>query len=73
MRPMTLVIFGSPAAGTPLMQRYPTLAIDLPLKALAWEDGEGRVWVTTNDPAYLQRRHGMPEGSSAYRRSWREH
>ena len=61
MRPMTLVLFGNPKGGTPLMQRYPTLAIDLPLKALVWEDADGRVWVSTNSPEYLRRRHGLPE------------
>jgi uncharacterized protein (DUF302 family) len=61
MRPMILVLFGNPKAGTPLMQAYPTLAIDLPLKALVWEDANGRVWVSTNSPQYLQQRHGMAE------------
>jgi uncharacterized protein (DUF302 family) len=55
-----LLIFGSPKAGTPLMQAAPTLAIDLPLKALVWEDAEGRAWLTYNDPAYLQQRHNSP-------------
>ena len=50
MRPMMFVLFGNPRAGTPLMQAYPTLAIDLPLKALVWEDANGRVWVSTNSP-----------------------
>jgi uncharacterized protein (DUF302 family) len=60
MRPTQLLIFGSPKAGTPLMIAAPTLAIDLPLKALVWEDGEGKVWVTYNSPDYLQQRHGIP-------------
>jgi uncharacterized protein (DUF302 family) len=60
MRPTQLLIFGSPKAGTPLMVAAPTLAIDLPLKALVWEDGEGKVWVTYNSPDYLQQRHGIP-------------
>ena len=60
MRPTKLLIFGSPKAGTPLMQAAPTLAIDLPLKALVWRDAEGKVWLTYNDPAYLQRRHSVP-------------
>jgi uncharacterized protein (DUF302 family) len=55
-----LLIFGSPKAGTPLMQAAPTLAIDLPLKALLWEDNSGKVWLTYNDPAYLQQRHSFP-------------
>ena len=61
MRPMVLVLFGNPKAGTPLMQAYPTLAIDLPLKALVWEDANRQVWVSTNSPQYLQKRHGMAE------------
>lgn len=61
MRPMTLLVFGNPRAGTPLMQAYPSLAIDLPLKALIWEATDGTVRVSTNSPAYLQRRHGMAE------------
>ena len=60
MRPTKLLIFGTPKAGTPLMQASPTLAIDLPLKALFWQDGEGKVWLTYNDPAYLQQRHNVP-------------
>ena len=61
MRPTKLLIFGNPKGGTPLMQAAPTTAIDLPLKALIWADAEGKVWLTFNDPAYLQRRHGFPE------------
>ncbi|MEO8604910.1 MAG: DUF302 domain-containing protein [bacterium] len=61
MRPMVLVIFGNPKVGTPLMQAYPSLAIDLPLKALVWEDAAARVWLSTNAPEYLQRRHAMAE------------
>jgi uncharacterized protein (DUF302 family) len=61
MRPTKLLIFGNPKGGTPLMQATPTVAIDLPLKALVWQDGDGKVWLTYNDPAYLQRRHGFPE------------
>ncbi len=60
MRPTKLLIFGSPKGGTPLMQAAPTVAIDLPLKALFWQDEEGKVWLTYNDPAYLQRRHDFP-------------
>ncbi len=60
MRPTKLLIFGSPKAGTPLMQAAPSVAIDLPLKALFWEDAEGKVWLTYNDPAYLQQRHNFP-------------
>ncbi len=61
MRPTQLIIFGSPKAGTPLMVAAPTVAIDLPLKALAWEDAEGAVWLSYNRPDYLQRRHEIPD------------
>jgi uncharacterized protein (DUF302 family) len=61
MRPTKLVIFGSPKAGTPLMLAAPSIAIDLPLKILIWEDGQGKVWVSYNSPKYLQERHGFPE------------
>ena len=60
MRPTQLLIFGNPKAGTPLMLAAPTTAIDLPLKALAWEDVEGKVWLSFNSPDYLQQRHGFP-------------
>jgi len=60
MRPTKLLIFGSPKAGTPLMQAAPSVAIDLPLKILVWEDVQGKVWVSYNSPAYLQQRHGIP-------------
>jgi uncharacterized protein (DUF302 family) len=60
MRPSKLLIFGSPKGGTPLMQAAPTLAIDLPLKALFWQDAEGKVWLTYNDPSYLRQRHDFP-------------
>jgi uncharacterized protein (DUF302 family) len=61
MRPTKVVIFGSPKGGTPLMVASPSLAIDLPLKALVAEDAEGKVSVTYNDPEYLKERHGVPE------------
>ena len=60
MRPTKLLIFGSPKGGTPLMQAAPSIAIDLPLKALFWQDADGKVWLTYNDPAYLQHRHNVP-------------
>jgi len=60
MRPTKLLIFGSPKAGTPLMQASPSLAIDLPLKALFWQDADSNVWLTYNDPTYLMRRHDVP-------------
>jgi uncharacterized protein (DUF302 family) len=60
MRPTKVLIFGSPKAGTPLMVAAPSLAIDLPLKALVVEDDSGKVSVTYNSPEYLQQRHGVP-------------
>jgi uncharacterized protein (DUF302 family) len=60
MRPTRLLIFGSPKGGTPLMVAAPSLAIDLPLKALVWEDERGKVWLSYNTPEYLQQRHGFP-------------
>jgi uncharacterized protein (DUF302 family) len=60
MPPTKLFIFGNPKAGTPLMQAAPSIAIDLPLKILVWEDAQGKVWVSYNSPEYLQRRHGLP-------------
>ena len=61
MRPTQLLIFGSPKQGTPLMVASPTLAIDLPLKALAWEDASGKVWLSYNTPEYLKQRHNIPD------------
>jgi len=56
-----LVIFGSPRAGTPVMLAAPLAALDLPLKLLVWEDGEGAVWVSYDSPAYLAERHHLSE------------
>jgi len=61
MPPTKLLIFGSPKAGTPLMLAAPSIAIDLPLKILVWEDGQGKVWLSYNDPEYLKERHGLPQ------------
>jgi uncharacterized protein (DUF302 family) len=61
MRPTKLLIFGNPKAGTPVMLVAPSIAIDLPLKILIWEDARGKVWVSYNSPAYLQERHGVPQ------------
>jgi len=60
MRPTKLLIFGSPKAGTPLMLAAPSIAIDLPLKILVWEDADGKVWVSYNSPDYLRERHNVP-------------
>jgi uncharacterized protein (DUF302 family) len=61
MRPTKLLIFGNPKAGTPLMQASPSIAIDLPLKILIWEDAAGKVWVSYNSPTYVRERHHLPE------------
>jgi uncharacterized protein (DUF302 family) len=61
MQPTELLLFGSPKSGTPLMIASPTLAIDLPLKALVWQDVEGAVWLSYNSPEYLQQRHTVPD------------
>jgi uncharacterized protein (DUF302 family)/uncharacterized membrane protein YidH (DUF202 family) len=60
MRPTKLLIFGSPKAGTPLMQAAPSSALDLPLKILVWEAADGKVWISYNSPSYVQERHGLP-------------
>ena len=59
LRPTVLLIFGDPRAGTPLMEKYPSLALDLPLKVLAWESAEGKVWLSYNTPEYLMDRHHL--------------
>ena len=59
MRPAVLLLFGSPKTGTPLMVVRPTVAIDLPLKALVWQDDAGATWLTYNTPALLEERHGL--------------
>jgi uncharacterized protein (DUF302 family) len=61
MRPTKLLIFGNPKAGTPLMLAAPSIAIDLPLKLLVWEDSTGHVWISYNTPEYLQKRHALPQ------------
>ncbi len=61
MRPTKVLIFGSPKGGTPVMVAAPSLAIDLPLKALVAQDADGKVWVTYNDPKYLKERHSVSE------------
>jgi uncharacterized protein (DUF302 family) len=60
MRPTKLLIFGNPKGGTPLMLAAPSIAIDLPLKILIWQDEEEKVWVSYNTPEYLAERHGLP-------------
>ena len=60
MPPTKLLIFGNPKGGTPLMLAAPSIAIDLPLKILVWQDDQGKVWVSYNSPEYLAERHGLP-------------
>jgi len=60
MRPTNLLIFGSPKAGTPVMVAAPSIAIDLPLKILVWEDADGKVWISYNSADYLRGRHNVP-------------
>jgi uncharacterized protein (DUF302 family) len=60
MRPTKLLIFGSPKAGTPVMLAAPSIAIDLPLKLLVWEDDAGKAWVSYNSADYLRSRHNVP-------------
>ena len=64
LRPTELVIFGHPKGGTPLMADRQTAGIDLPVKALAWEDADGKVWLTCNDAAWIARRHGLGPASA---------
>ena len=61
MPPTQMLIFGNPKAGTPLMLAAPSVALDLPLKAVAWQDGNGGVWLSYNAPEYLRQRHGLPQ------------
>jgi uncharacterized protein (DUF302 family) len=60
MQEAKLLIFGSPKSGTPVMITSPTVALDLPLKGLIWQDAKGGVWLTYNSPEYLQQRHQIP-------------
>jgi uncharacterized protein (DUF302 family) len=65
MRPTKVLVFGSPKVGTPLMLVEPTLAIDLPLKLLVWEDADGGVWIAWNTAEYLAARHGLSRDRAA--------
>ena len=65
LRPEQLLIFGNPKAGTPLMQSVPAAGLDLPLKALVWEDAEGHTQIAYNDPHYIIRRHGLDAALAA--------
>ena len=61
MPPTKLLIFGNPKGGTPPMLAAPSIALDLPLKILVWEDSQGKVWLSYNSPEYLKERHGLPQ------------
>jgi uncharacterized protein (DUF302 family) len=63
--PTVVVLFGNPRAGTPTMRRTPTLAIDLPLKALIWQDEKGATWLAYNEPGWLFRRHGISDDGTS--------
>jgi uncharacterized protein (DUF302 family) len=65
LRPTEVLIFGNAKAGTPLMQAEQTIGIDLPLKALVWQDANGKVWLSYNEPSGLAQRHGLPAGAKA--------
>ena len=65
LRPTEVIIFGNPQGGTPLMECAQSAGIDLPLKALVWEDAAAQVWLGYNDPAYLAQRHGAPQCAAA--------
>jgi uncharacterized protein (DUF302 family) len=65
LRPTEVLIFGNAKAGTPLMRVAQTMGIDLPLKALVWQDEEGKTWLAYSDPTWLAMRHGADAGTSA--------
>jgi len=62
LRPTEVLIFGNPKGGTPLMQAAQTMGIDLPLKALVYQDEAGKTWIAYNDPRWLAARHGAARG-----------
>lgn len=65
LRPTEVVVFGNAKGGTPLMQVAQTMGIDLPLKALVWQDAAGETWLSYNDPAWLAERHGVTDQTKA--------
>jgi len=65
MQPEQMLIFGNPKAGTPLMLQVPAVGLDLPLKVLAWEDADAKVWIAYNDPQYIVRRYGIESALAA--------
>jgi uncharacterized protein (DUF302 family) len=65
LRPTEVILFGNPRGGTPLMQANQTIGIDLPLKALVWQDATGKTWLSYNEPAWLAKRHNIAEAEPA--------
>ena len=65
LRPTDLLIFGNAKGGTPLMQSVQTIGLDLPLKALVWQDASGNTWLSYNDPGWLAKRHGLGNEAEA--------
>lgn len=65
LRPTRMILFGNPAAGTALMEAAQTIGLDLPLKALIWQDAEGATWLSYNQPVWLAERHGLGEAAQA--------
>ena len=65
LRPTEVLIFGNAKAGTPLMQAEQTIGIDLPLRALVWQDANGKVWLSYNEPSWLAQRHGLAAATKA--------
>ena len=65
MRPEQMLIFGNPKAGTPLIVAVPVAGLDLPMKALAWEDAKGNTWIAYNQPEYVIIRHGLESSFTA--------
>lgn len=64
LRPTLLLMFGSPRAGTPLMQLNQEIGLDLPMKALIWQDADGKAWLSFNDPAWLAERHRLGDAAA---------
>src|SRR5437762_9466608 len=65
LRPTELIIFGNARGGTPLMESVQTVGIDLPLKALVWEDASGKTWLSYNEPSWIAHRHGVANAEPA--------
>jgi uncharacterized protein (DUF302 family) len=65
LRPTQVIIFGNAKGGTPLMQSAQTSGVDLPLKALVWQDATGDTWLSYNDPEWIAKRHGLRQGAEA--------